>query len=318
MKFEPSKLSKVIEQNYSHLMPDFFEMQTEYLASLNIIYHDLDASLVAMVLTSQLFKNSMISKEKISIKYFYDKENLKLPASYFKIKEISSLLNLPRETVRRKKEKLIRDKLIILDKQNKSYTLNTDMIGKNILDLQISNLSKFLSKFSFYFSKNKFFMKEVSKDLIRQDIEEKFLLYLTKFLDFQISYFSKCKTLIDIESVFIFLLCGLNTTAQMKNMTEKPLNVKDTLGKIHLLNGTHGLNATSISEITKVPRTTVLRKIAHLEKIEILKKDKFKRYTSENLNRHNDSKTIFSIANHNIKILGIFFSQCLEMYSSKN
>ena len=82
MKFEPSKLSKVIEQNYSHLMPDFFEMQTEYLASLNIIYHDLDASLVAMVLTSQLFKNSMISKEKISIKYFYDKENLKLPTSY--------------------------------------------------------------------------------------------------------------------------------------------------------------------------------------------------------------------------------------------
>jgi len=78
------------------------------------------------------------------------------------------------------------------------------------------------------------------------------------------------------------------------------------------------LNATSISEITKVPRTTVLRKIARLEKIGMLKKDKFKRYTSENLNRHNDSKTIFSIANHNIKILGIFFSQCLEMYSSKN
>ena len=43
MKFDPEKLSKVIEQNYSHLMPDFFEMQTEYLASLNIIYHDLDA-----------------------------------------------------------------------------------------------------------------------------------------------------------------------------------------------------------------------------------------------------------------------------------
>ena len=47
MKFETSKLTKVIEQNYSHLMPDFFEMQTEYLVSLNIIYSDLDASLIA-------------------------------------------------------------------------------------------------------------------------------------------------------------------------------------------------------------------------------------------------------------------------------
>ena len=73
MKFEPSKLSKIIEQNYSLLMPDFFEMQTEYLASLNIIYHDLDASLVAMVLTSELYKNivkEINSKSKISLKCF--------------------------------------------------------------------------------------------------------------------------------------------------------------------------------------------------------------------------------------------------------
>ncbi len=90
MKFEPSKLSKIIEQNYSHLMPDFFEMQTEYLASLNIIYHDLDASLVAMVLTSQLYKNKIKeynSREKISLKYFYQKDNIKIPISTFKIKK---------------------------------------------------------------------------------------------------------------------------------------------------------------------------------------------------------------------------------------
>ena len=121
MKFEPVKLTKIIEQNYSHLMPDFFEMQTEYLASLNLIYNDLDASLVAMVLTSQIYKNKfnkINSKDKISLNYFYQKKNFRLPASTFKIKEISSIINLPRETVRRKKEKLIKDKLIILDKKN--------------------------------------------------------------------------------------------------------------------------------------------------------------------------------------------------------
>ena len=78
-------------------MPDFFEMQTEYLASLNIIYSDLDASLIAMVLTSQLYKNPVKdtnSKEKVSMKYFYQKKNFCLPASSFKIKEISSTLNL--------------------------------------------------------------------------------------------------------------------------------------------------------------------------------------------------------------------------------
>ena len=151
MKFEPSQLSKVIEQNYSHLMPDFFEMQTEYLASLNIIYHDLDASLVAMVLTSKLYKKiikNSNSKEKISLRYFYNKDNFQLPASELKIKEISTILNLPRETVRRKKEKLIRDKLIILDKKNKMYALNTDMIEQKILEVQISNFFYIKSTFT--------------------------------------------------------------------------------------------------------------------------------------------------------------------------
>ena len=59
MKFEQAQITKIIEQNYSHLVSDFFEMQTEYLASLNIIYHDLDASLVAMFLTSKLYKNKL-------------------------------------------------------------------------------------------------------------------------------------------------------------------------------------------------------------------------------------------------------------------
>ena len=320
MKFEASKVTEIIEQNYSHLMPDFFEMQTEYLASLNILYNDLDASLVGMVLTSQLYKNTIIqnnSKEKVSLKYFYQKENYKLPVSTLKIKEISSILNLPRETVRRKKEKLIKDRLIILDKKNKLYALNIDMIEEKIIDVQIDNLSKFLSKFSIFFSQSRFFVKKVSKEQVKKDVEEKFLLYLTKFLDFQISYFSKLKTLIDIESIFILLLCNLNTTSQIKEKKE-PMSSKTFFDKLHTINNTSGLNATSISEITKVPRTTVLRKISNLEKIGMIKKDKFKRYVTDDLNKTDVSKKILSIMNYNIKLLGVFFSQCLETYSTKH
>ena len=134
MKFESSKLTQIIKQNYSHLMPDFFEMQTEYLASLNIIYHDLDASLVAMVLTSEIYKNTVKeinSKSKISLKCFYQEDNFSLSVSTYKIKHISTILNLPRETVRRKKVKLIKDKIIILDKKKKLYNLNNNLI-KNI------------------------------------------------------------------------------------------------------------------------------------------------------------------------------------------
>ena len=96
MKFEPSKLSKIIEQNYSHLMPDFFEMQTEYLASLNIIYDDLDASLVAMVITSQLYKDTIKMNsniDNISIKNFYEKKNFMLTVSNINIIDHKQMTN---------------------------------------------------------------------------------------------------------------------------------------------------------------------------------------------------------------------------------
>ena len=57
MKFEPTKLSKVIEHNFSYLMPDFYEMQIEYMNSMNNIYKDLDTALIAMFLTNKLYQN---------------------------------------------------------------------------------------------------------------------------------------------------------------------------------------------------------------------------------------------------------------------
>ena len=318
MKFEAVKITKVLEQNFTHLMRDFYEMQTEYLASLNIIYDDLDASLVAMVLTNQLYKNTIESnnsREKISFRNFYQKNNFNLPVAFFKIKEISTILNLPRETVRRKKEKLVKDKIILIDKKNKLYTLNSEKVDKKVLELQIHNLSKFLSKFSNYFTKNKFIVTDISRDQMKKDVDDKFLIYLTKFLDFQISYFSNLKSIMDIESIFIVLLCNLNTLSAKENVNEKPLSLKETLFKLHKLNKITGLNATSISEITKIPRTTVLRKIANLEKDGILKKDQFKRYATDSLNNSAQGNKIFTAVEYNLKILGVFFSQCLETYS---
>ncbi len=320
MKIEPAKLTQIIERNYSHLMPDFFEMQTEYLASLNIIYSDLDASLIAMVLTSQIYKNTIEennSKDQISLKHFYQKENFRLPISTFKIKEISSMLNLPRETTRRKKDKLIKDKLIIVDKKNKLYALNTEIIEQKIINVQIDNLSKFLTKFANFSLNNAFLIKEVKRDQIKKDVEDKFLIYLTNFLDFQIAYFAKMKSMMDIESVFILLLCTLNTTSQIKSKQE-PMDSKAIFSKLHSLNKTFGLNATSISEITKVPRTTVLRKIETLEKAGMIRKDKFKRYASDNINSSENSKKMLSIMDYNIKLLGIFISRCMETYSTKH
>lgn len=321
MKIEPSELSNIIERNYSHLMPDFFKMQTEYLTSINVIYGDLDASLVAMVITNQLYKKTLKKNNNlgnISFKYFYEKVNFQQQVSTFKIKDLSSTLNLPRETVRRKKLKLIEDNIITFDKKNKLYILNASKIDKKVLDIQIYNVSKILSKFSVFLTNYKIFIEEISPEQIKKDIDEKFSIYLTKFLDFQIAYFSNLKRIMDIESAFIFVLCALNTLGSKEFKKEKPLSIKNLFYKLHISSVGIGLNATSISEITKIPRTTVLRKIADLEKVGMIKKDKFKRYAPDILSGAKETKKLLPAMGYTLELLGIFFSQCFEIYSAKN
>ena len=141
MKFEPDKVSKIIEENYSLLAPDFFEMQTDYLNSMYAIYRDLDASLIVMLLTRKIYEEAFIQDNKFgnktSLKNFYQEKKFCVPVAKFKIKEISNSLNLPRETIRRKKIKLIKDKFILFNKKKKTYRLNSDKIDEIIIKTQI-------------------------------------------------------------------------------------------------------------------------------------------------------------------------------------
>ena len=110
----------------------------------------------------------------------------------------------------------------------------------------------------------------------------------------------------------------MNTLSSKGYKNEKPLNIKNIFHRLHELNDRFGLSATSISEITKIPRTTVIRKIANLQNIGIIKKDKFNRYSPDDLTNAKKSKKLLHSMQYSLKLLGIFFAQCLETYSLKH
>ena len=326
MKFDPEKISKIIEDNFSHLMPDFYEMQAEYLASLNSIYKDLDGCLIAMFLTYEIYKDLLEKSRKnqgsdFSVNSFYQKEPIKLSKNKFKIIKISKTLNLPRETVRRKVKKLSKDNLILFNEKEKTISLNTQMIDERVLRIQINNVSKFLSKFSIFFSRKKLFAREVDKETIRKELENKFLIYLNFFLNFQIAYFSSWRKSVDMETVYVALLCSLNATSSIKKgMTNKHkfLNTDDIFFNAHKLHRSYGLSATTISEISRIPRATVTRKLTLLKKLGVLRKDSFQRYSTANLQDSEFSKTVvYANVKSTVNHLGVFFGKCLESYTAK-
>ena len=324
MKFEPAKLSKVIEQNYSYLIPDFYEMQVQYMHSMNNIYKDLDTTLVAMFLTNKFYqsenKENYLSNN-VSTKNFYQKNKFEKSFTKFNVNEISKAINIPRETVRRKKIKLTKNKFIILNKKKKSFCINSSLINKKVFEPQIKVSSKLLSNYCIFFSNKNVFNKDLDFVSFKNDVEKKFILYLPIFLNFQISYFTEWRKFIDMECIYIAALCSLNTTGHLnKSNSEgrKFYNSKDMFAQFPKVEKSFGLNSTSIADITNIPRTTVLRKLAKLEKLNILKKDKFKRYETQDLaNSTIGKKEYFPQLQYTIKLLGIFISECLETYSSK-
>ena len=109
----------------------------------------------------------------------------------------------PRETVRRKKIKLIKNKFIILNKKKKSYRLNKGLIDKKILEPQIEISSKMLLNCCNFFSNKNVFSKELDLVSFKNDIEKKFNIYLPIFLNFQISYITQWRKFFDMECLFI-------------------------------------------------------------------------------------------------------------------
>ena len=324
MKFEPEKITKVIEQNYSFFAPDFFEMQTDYFNSMYKVYKDLDASLIVMLLTRKIYQEAHDEDKtfgtKVSVKSFYKDKKYNIPVSQFKIKEISNILNLPRETIRRKKLNLLKNKFILFNKKKKTYSLNSEKIDELVIKTQIEISSKFLSNYCVFFSKKKNSLEDITFDSFKNEINKKFLLYLPIFLNFQLSYCSNIRRHVDMECLFINLLCALNTSSHIKknnNLKNKNFNTTEFFAQLPTLSKQFGLNSTSIAEITRIPRTTVLRKLAKLESLNILRKDKFKRYATSDLTDPNLVNTKHYVLPHTLKLLGIFVSECLETYSSK-
>ena len=324
MKFEPTKLSKVIERNFSYLMHDFYEMQTEYMQSMNNLCGDLDASFVAMFLTNKFYQSEIKENylsDKVTTKNFYQENKFYTPLTKFKVSEVSKAIGIPRETVRRKKIKLIKNKFIKFNEKKESFSINASLINKKVFESQIKISSKMLSNYCTFFSDNNVLNKDLDIVSFKNDVEKKFIMYLPIFLNFQISYLTQWRKFIDMECLYIVVLCALNTTTQIRRKSNNHNEIFDSreiFTQIFKRTDIFGLNSTSIADITKIPRTTVLRKLAILEKLNLLKKDKNKRYETQDLvNSDYLKKTFYPNLQNTIRLLGFLLSKCLEVYFSK-
>ena len=280
-KYKLNKIKKVIDNNFIYLMTDFYQMQTDFFFKLYSGLKDFEKSFIIIFLFLEDKKNLNENKND---EFGYDSDNKKKSISVI---EISKKLFLSKESARRKLLELTKINMIF--KKNKKYHINFDDPEINkIYKIQNELSSKFISKFSFFLKKNEFFGKSYTVDEIKNYFNKDEKIHFSLFLKLQLKYYYIYKpTLPSFDIVAIFLLIVLNNTYFIKKnkLKKSEFSFLNTYKNIHLLHENNGLNATTVSDLSGIPRASVLRKIQFLIKEKLVKKNQKNLYYLGNLSQ---------------------------------
>ena len=254
-------VTSVINKKFNNFIPAFYKFVSEWIINAYSNFKDIEMYMVLIYLVNNDFK--FYRKNGIQVDYntFYKDKTLEIEE--IKIIEISRDLHIPKESVRRKiiyleKKGVIKRtrKKIFIDRS--AYeTVQPISALKNISYL-ISISSKILkqeNKIPNFFSS-----KEIS-DMIKKN----FSYCWYEFYKFIFSYFFRWrKETKDLETLCIALLIISNASSN-KNFIIQDIDIKKWRKRISYADAI-GLNAMSISDITGIPRPTVVRKVNFLIK----------------------------------------------------
>ena len=269
-KLSEKKIYDVYCDNYDSIHYLFVEFQLSWLQQAYHALKDLDKYNILVFLYKENFSflNEIFRVK--SLKEFYI--NPRFDLDKINIIQISKKLRLSKETTRRKILELEEDEILIKNKKTISVTLKAGLLQKP--EHTINSFSKILQYVSWLLYKEKKVKKYYEKDFFIKKIKERFTQILAIFLEYQIEYLLTRKTLVnnDIEMWFIYGSALYNQIMYLKKSEVKNHYQKEWIEEVLNVGDKKGINAMTISDLTGIPRPTVIRKL----KILLKQKDIFK------------------------------------------
>ena len=270
------KIFEIINKNFSKLAPAYFSLVTNWLIRSYSEYRNIEKFIILIYLINKdliLFrKNGII----IDYDTFYKDKSLEIPK--INISDISRDLLIPKESVRRKIEALEKERVI--KKTGKKIFIERSGYITAQAKKTLEEFSILVSKFSEILASEKISNKAFNVSEISNSIKENFSFCWYHFYKFLFVFTNRWKTdtkTLDLETICIGLIVLINTV-QNKNFKNKDFD-REIFFKEVKKNNQVGINAFSISDITGIPRATVVRKLEFLIKNKFLNIDKKKLYS---------------------------------------
>ena len=260
-QIDEKEIFKVISNNFSKLAPYYYVMISNWLIRAYGVQNDIDKYLILLYLINKdliIFRrNGLI----VSYDTFYKDRSLEIDK--INISDISKDLQIPKESVRRKIIEL--EKKNIIRKNGKKIFIDRSALSISDGKDTIKDISALLFEFNKILKNEKLGEKIFNVDQISHSIKENFSFCWYQFYKFIFVYTNRWrKEVKDLETMCIGILVMLNAS-ENKSFKVKDLNLKTYQKKV-MGSDERGMNAMSLSDITGIPRPTVVRKLKFLIK----------------------------------------------------
>ena len=306
MTFQQIEFSKVLndEQVYDHMMSNYNNLGKDWIAHqwrwMNAVYQAFKDHYKYMIIISLVEKTLQFYDQmniKLSYDQFYSKSYLEIDK--FSISELCQKLELPKETIRRKVLEL--DKLGVLKRQKKKIFIDRSSFSFIKPENQMKYTAGYILKFSEILNKEKIYSKKLEPKFIENILKKNFSITWRWFYRMQIpmvigyhNYFEDLTTFHVWGTIVMNQALNYSKSLSGKkvpngNSVNDYINYQREIFKGDYMKfnknmivgnqGTSiGLGAMSISEMTGIPRATVIRKCKFLLKSGFVKLNKKKGY----------------------------------------
>ena len=299
MSLQQIDFSKVLndEQVYDHIMANYDQLGKDWINHqwrwMNAVYQAFKDHYKYMIIISLVEKTLHFYDQmniKLNYEQYYSKNYLQIDK--FSITELCEKLQLPKETVRRKVLEL--EKLGVLKRQKKQIIIDRRTFTFIKPERQIKLTSRYIYSISEIFNKDGIYSKKIDAKYIEQIIKKNFSLVWRWFYRMQIPMIIGYHEMFeDVATFHIWGTVAMNQAFNYKSNIQES-NIQTLTPDYMTFNkgivtdqeneATAGVSAMSLSDMTNIPRATVIRKAKYLTKQGYLRLNDKKQYVMTGLN----------------------------------
>ena len=256
------KIHKIIVENFDEIAPIYYKLLSEWVNSSYDKFQDIEKYLIILYLINKDFdyyiKNGLV--ESYDTFFLYDKS---LELDRINIIEISKNLNIPKESTRRKILRL--EEFGVLKKIGKKIYIDRSAFKLVQPKNTLQNFSALLAKIAEICEKNNLISQSKQFDEISNEIKNNFTYCWYYFFEFIFIFSNRWKKQVGDLEIFSVGMVIMWHSLVKKSYQENGWNFSNwKKNKIKVPET--GVNTMSISEITNIPRPTVVRKLNYLLK----------------------------------------------------